>query len=184
MNIFDTIRLYDFRIYFRLYELSMSSIFWRDFFYIFGRYGIIVFFVAFIYLIMKKKIRAFLCIFLAMGVAGAVDLLIYMFWQRPRPFIAHSDLVSNIYGTSANLSSFPSSHTYIAFAIATSIFLYGHRRLGSVLFVMAILVAMGRIGLGLHYPSDIVGGILLGILSGVAVYFMVRGWEKREPEVK
>ena len=183
MSLFNLIRQYDFRIYFRLYELSMTSDRWHDLFYFFGRYGITLFFLAFIYLILRKKIRAFLCILLAMGVAGVVDFLIYMFWQRPRPFISHSDLVSNIYGTSASLGSFPSSHTYIAFAIATSIFLYGHRRLGSVLFVLAILVAMGRIGLGLHYPSDVVGGIILGILSGVAVYYMVRGWEKRDPEV-
>jgi len=183
MSLFNLIRQYDFRIYFRLYELSMTSDRWHDLFYFFGRYGITLFFLAFIYLILRKKIRAFLCILLAMGVAGVVDFLIYMFWQRPRPFISHSDLVSKIYGTSASLGSFPSSHTYIAFAIATSIFLYGHRRLGSVLFVLAILVAMGRIGLGLHYPSDVVGGIILGILSGVAVYYMVRGWEKRDPEV-
>lgn len=183
MNIFNLIRHYDFNIYFRLYELSMSSNRWHDFFYFFGRYGIVFFFLSFIYLILKKKIRAFLCILLAMGVAGVVDLLIYMFWQRPRPFISHADMVSNIYGTSATLGSFPSSHTYIAFAIATSIFLYGHKRLGSLLFVLAFLVAFGRIGLGLHYPSDVIAGIFLGILSGVAVYFMVKGWEKRNPGV-
>ena len=183
MNLYNLIRQYDFRIYFRLYEISMSSKYWHSFFYFFGRYGIIFFFLSFIYLIMRKKIRAFLCILLAMGVAGTVDFLIYMFWQRPRPFISHSDMVSNIYGTSARLGSFPSSHTYIAFAIATSIFLYGHRRLGAVLFVLAILVAVGRIGLGLHYPSDVAGGIFLGILSGVAVYYMVRGWERRDPEI-
>jgi undecaprenyl-diphosphatase len=160
----------------------MSSDRWQDFFYFFGRYGIVLFFLSFIYLILKKKIRAFLCILLAMGVAGTVDFLIFMFWQRPRPFITHSDMVSNIYSTSASLSSFPSSHTYIAFAIATSIFLYGHKRLGSILFVLAILVAVGRIGLGLHYPSDVIGGILLGILSGVAVFFMVKNWERRDPE--
>lgn len=183
MNILDVIRRYDFKIYFRIYELSMSSDRWHVFFYFFGRYGIVFFFLSFIYLILRKKIRAFFCIFLAMGVASIVDFLIYMFWQRPRPFISHADIVSNLYGTSATLGSFPSSHTYIAFAIATSIFLYGHKRLGSLLFVLAILVAIGRVGLGLHYPSDIVGGIFLGILSGVAVYFMVRGWEKRDPEI-
>lgn len=183
MTIFDSIRQYDFQIYFKLYELSMSSDRWHDFFYFFGRYGIVLFFLSFIYLIMRRKIRAFLCILLAMGVAGVVDFLIYMFWQRPRPFISHSDMVSNIYGTSASLGSFPSSHTYIAFAIATSIFLYGHKRLGSILFVLAILVAMGRVGLGLHYPSDIIGGIFLGILSGIAVFYMVSGWAKRDPEI-
>ena len=183
MNLLETIRQYDFQIYYCLYEAGAHSVFWHNFFYFFGRYGIVLFLLSFIYLILRKKIRAFLCILLAMGIAGAVDFLVFVFWQRPQPFIAHATLVPNLYGFNANASSFPSSHTYIAFAIAVSIFLYGHRRLGSILFLLAVLVSIGRIGIGLHYPSDVLGGVILGILSGVTVYLLVRNWEKRDPEV-
>lgn len=178
-NILDLIRHYDFRIYYHLYQIGLDSSRAAYFYYFFARYGIVFFFLSFIYLILKKKISAFLCTLLAMGIAGGVDFAVYVFWQRPRPFITHPNIMMlNVFGVSTNSASFPSSHTYIAFAIATSLFLYGHRRLGSFLFALAICVAIGRIGSGLHYPSDVIGGALLGIVSGFLVFLLFRGWEK------
>ncbi len=180
MNILNQIRQYDFNIYHYFYDLNNSSALIHYSAYFFARYGIVFFLLSFIYLTWKKKIRAFLCILLAMGVAGLVDFIVFVFWQRPRPFVTHGMVVNaDFYGLDTNLSSFPSSHTYIAFAIAISIFLYGHRKLGSILFLLASAVAIGRMCVGLHYPSDIIGGAILGTLSGVMVYYMVRNWEKR-----
>lgn len=175
----DKIRYYDFQIYYHLYRLTTAHHYAYNIAYFFARYGIVLFFLSFIYLVIKRKIPAFLCTLLAMGVAGLVDLLVFMFWQRPRPFITYDALVHpNITGMYADISSFPSSHTYIVFAIATSVFLYGHRKLGSFLFLLAIGVAVGRIAVGLHYPSDVIGGGILGIASGVLVYFLFNQWER------
>jgi undecaprenyl-diphosphatase len=114
-----------------------------------------------------------------MGFAGFVNLIVLFFWQRPWPFITYAKLiVPNLSATYLDNSAFPSSHTYIAFAIATSVLLYGHKKLGLVLYVLAILVSLGRIGVGLHYPSDIIAGAILGILSGVIVYYVVRKYEQ------
>ncbi|MCX5853928.1 MAG: phosphatase PAP2 family protein [Deltaproteobacteria bacterium] len=44
---------------------------------------------------------------------------------------------------------------------------------------MAVLVAIGRIGAGLHYPSDTVAGALLGIASGIAAHWFIRKNEHR-----
>lgn len=179
-RIFDSTRLYDFRIYYRIYQLGEYNNFIYHSFYFFAKYGIIFFFLAFIYLIIKKKIRAFLCTILAMGVAGFIDLLVFIFWRRPRPFVTYSSLIDpTLAGMKIDTSSFPSSHTYVCFAIATSVFLYGHRRLGAALFLLAVCVAVGRIGVGLHYPSDVIGGALLGIASGVLVYLWFRKWESK-----
>lgn len=183
MDIADIIRQYDFGFYYYLYRLGEDSAFLNNLFYFFARYGIVFFFFSFIYLTLKKKIRAFLCILLAMGVAGLADFLVFIFWRRPLPFITHANVVNaDVYGMYSDISSFPSSHTYIAFAIAISIFLYGHKRLGAVLFLLAMLVALGRIGVGLHYPSDVIAGALLGVISGVEVYLLVRKWEEKEQE--
>lgn len=181
-NFLDLLRYYDFNIFYKLYYLGLGNSSYAHFYYFMARYGIVFFFLSFIYLIWKRKIKAFLCTLFAMGVAGLADFLVYIFWQRPRPFVTYAHLVNpNTKGMYVDAVSFPSSHTYIIFAIATSVFLYGHKKLGSFLFCLALLVAIGRVGAGLHYPSDTIGGAMLGVLSGILVYILVRKWEhKRE----
>ena len=178
----NRVREYDLRLYLKLYQAGLNNPTLDQFYLFFSRYGILLFFISFIYLIWAKRINALICSFLAMGLAGLVDLLIYILWQRPRPFVAHADLAAAVTDQSrVDISSFPSSHTYIAFAIATSVFLYGHKRLGTLLFIIAILVAISRIGIGVHYPSDVIGGAMLGIFSGIVAYLIVhkaeRYWE-------
>jgi len=61
-------------------------------------------------------------------------------------------------------SSFPSDHAVMFFALATGMYLVS-RRLGLLLYAQAIfLIALPRIFLGIHYPSDIIGGALIGFL--------------------
>ncbi|HJC25214.1 MAG TPA: phosphatase PAP2 family protein [Candidatus Eisenbergiella merdavium] len=61
--------------------------------------------------------------------------------------------------------SFPSGHTYASFASSTAI-LRNNRRIGSCALVLAILIAFSRLYLYVHYPTDVLFGILLGILAG------------------
>lgn len=61
--------------------------------------------------------------------------------------------------------SFPSGHTYASFASSTAI-LRNNRRIGSCALVLAILIAFSRLYLYVHYPTDVLFGILLGILVG------------------
>lgn len=179
MNIFNFLRYYDFKIYYFLFSFDSSNL-WHFIFYFFARFGIILFLISFIYLTLKKKIRALICVLMAMGIAGTADFLVFIFWQRPRPFESHSDIVfRDMSGLYSSMSSFPSSHTYIAFAIATSVLLYGHKKLGSLLLLLAMMVAIGRIGIGLHYPSDVIGGVIFGIAAGFLVYKICINWEKK-----
>lgn len=75
----------------------------------------------------------------------------------PRPF-------EILYGVQqlvqeSSRTSFPSSHSAISFAIATSAY-YAHPRLGKVFFVVATCIALSRLYVGVHYPLDIlVGGV-------------------------
>lgn len=182
VNLLDTIRSYDLRLYLELYNLGLNHPTIESLYYFFAKYGILIFFLSFIYLIWRTRINALICSMLSMAIAGIIDLIIYISWQRPRPFVAHADVVApETSKFTVDISSFPSSHTYIAFAIATSIFLYGHKKLGTFLFIIAILVAISRIGAGLHYPSDVIGGAMLGIFSGIVAYLAVhkmqRYWE-------
>ena len=138
-NTLDTIRRYDLQTYLSIHRLGLDNRYIEGGYLFFSRYGIVLFFLSFIYLIWVKRINALLCSMLSVLIAGTVDLIIYIVWKRPRPFVAHADLVSSVPDQAkVDLSSFPSSHTYIAFAVATSIFLYGHKKLGSLLFIIAL----------------------------------------------
>ncbi len=85
---------------------------------------------------------------------------------RPRPYEALSD-VRVKHQWSATGASFPSGHTSQAFAIAT-IFALKFRK-GTVIipsFLWAAAIGYGRIFLGVHYPTDVAGGMFIGIASG------------------
>jgi undecaprenyl-diphosphatase len=65
--------------------------------------------------------------------------------------------------------SFPSSHAVNNFAVAT-LFAFFYRRWTWAFFTWAILVALSRVTVGVHYPSDIAGGAVLG--AGVAALLL------------
>lgn len=73
------------------------------------------------------------------------------------------------------LSSFPSGHTTTSFAIATALtILWPGRRLlvGFALIPIAMLVGVSRVYRGVHWPTDVIGGALLGFACGaIAAYF-------------
>ncbi|HLO18335.1 MAG TPA: undecaprenyl-diphosphatase [Anaerolineales bacterium] len=64
--------------------------------------------------------------------------------------------------------SFPSDHTTLAFAIAALIWKF-NRKVATVLLGLAILQGFARVYVGAHYPSDVVGGAVLGMLVSSAV---------------
>jgi undecaprenyl-diphosphatase len=63
--------------------------------------------------------------------------------------------------------SFPSAHATSSFAVATAMVRVDPAMAGA--FVVAILLALGRPYLGMHYPSDVLAGAFLGVLLGLIV---------------
>jgi undecaprenyl-diphosphatase len=60
-------------------------------------------------------------------------------------------------------SSFPSGHTSSAFAAAVSIFLT-KKKMGTIAIILASLIAFSRMYFFVHFPTDILGGIVVGII--------------------
>ena len=86
--------------------------------------------------------------------------------KRERPFVTHKDIVKLSNGGGM---SFPSGHTSAAFAIATSIALDNKQwYVRTAVFTYATLVGYSRIHLGVHYPSDVIAGAVVGITSAYA----------------
>lgn len=74
--------------------------------------------------------------------------------------------------------SFPSGHTASAFAAVTALYCT-RSRLRYPAFVLALVIAFSRMYLYVHYPSDIVGGVLIGILCGCAAAKLFNIWLRR-----
>jgi undecaprenyl-diphosphatase len=102
---------------------------------------------------------------LALGIAHVISSL----WDRPRPYVAHAT-VSHLFVTASGDPSFPSDHATAAFAIAVSILLRS-RRIGLLALAMAVVLAVARVAVGVHYPSDVVGGALIG--TGAALLLWI-----------
>jgi undecaprenyl-diphosphatase len=101
-------------------------------------------------------VAAGLAAVIALGVAHVLT----MAWDRPRPFVSHPDAIHLFISHPAD-SSFPSDHATAAFAIAVSILLRS-RRAGLFALAMAIVLAVARVAVGVHYPSDVLVGALVG----------------------
>jgi undecaprenyl-diphosphatase len=83
--------------------------------------------------------------------------------QRPRPVL--EDLPP--LGGSPSSLSFPSAHALSSFAVATAMFRVDPATAGAL--VVALALSLGRPYLGMHYPSDVLAGALLGIALGLIV---------------
>ncbi len=99
------------------------------------------------------------------------ELILKHLIRRPRPFVINGAIELIIKAPSG--FSFPSCHTAICVAMATAIFLF-HKRLGIIAYIYAALVAFSRMYLYVHYPSDIIGGIALGIGCGIGAVALVK----------
>jgi undecaprenyl-diphosphatase len=120
-----------------------------------------------------KKLRIFWTTALSTAIAflGITQVIRY-FYHRPRPFTALDTphLLTN------NEWSFPSGHATFFFALATIIYLY-NKKWGFWFFLFAVLITINRIIAGIHYPSDIIGGLIIGGLTSCIVYYLL---EKRK----
>ncbi|KKQ53491.1 MAG: Phosphoesterase PA-phosphatase related protein [Parcubacteria group bacterium GW2011_GWD2_38_11] len=91
-------------------------------------------------------------------------LLLYFIPKRKRPYVAYPDLIKSI-GKKFSDSSFPSSHMASTVAMLFVIVsFYPSLFFLSVTFVL--IMAFSRLHSGMHYPSDILAGIVLGLLYG------------------
>lgn len=104
----------------------------------------------------------FVCALLA-PIAIALNYLVKLIVKRPRPVL---EGLPPLGGVPSSLS-FPSAHATSSFAVATAMTRVDP--LGALAFVLAFALALGRPYLGMHYPSDVLAGVLLGVALGLIV---------------
>jgi len=84
--------------------------------------------------------------------------------DRDRPFTTYPYIEKLSTGGD---SSFPSGHTLEAFAVAAAVsLLFRRKKIIVTVYLWAVLVGYSRMALGVHYPGDVLGGMLIGTLVG------------------
>lgn len=106
----------------------------------------------------KKNLAVFGMIVLILSYL--VSVIAGMLYSHPQPFALEN--ITPLIAHEVD-NSFPSHHTLLVAAIASVIYLY-NRRVGSLLFLLALLVGMSRVLAGIHHPIDVVASILIAAL--------------------
>ncbi len=113
--------------------------------------------------------RATVAAVLSAGLGLAVAKVISELVDRARPFVADPHGVHLFSGHAAD-PGFPSDHATAAFAIATAIVLR-KRGAGIAALVAATVLSIGRVALGIHYPSDVIAGAAVGSAAALVLWF-------------
>jgi len=155
----------------------------------FAKYlGYVLVFIVFLFLLKNRKkywpmvVTAFASAIFARLI---ITELIRFVWQRPRPFVENH---VNLLLDQTNAAAFPSGHAAFFFALSTAVFLYFKKVYprpkfwwGTVLgFLLAsFLISISRVFVGIHWPSDIIAGALVGIFSGWLVNHLLLNFFKK-----
>lgn len=110
---------------------------------------------------------------LILAVALIVDLILCNgilkpFIARTRPFDVNTAIQLII--AKPHDYSFPSGHTAASFTAVMALYLAGEKKLWKIALVLACLIAFSRLYLYVHYPTDVLGGIIVGAIAGYVGY--------------
>lgn len=114
----------------------------------------------------KTVLRAFISGALAWQ--GFANLIGHLYF-RPRPF---TTLPLKEFIFHRPNYSFPSDHAAFLFALAFSFYLAGGKKVSFWLFVIGIIISLSRVIVGIHYPSDILAGWVLGIFVAYLIWLI------------
>lgn len=133
-------------------------------------HGVVWTILGLIFIFTKKYRFNGICIITALTVTVIIsEFIIKPLVLRERPYMLNPEFALLIPEPSG--TSFPSSHTSTSFASALQFFGI-NRKAGIAALIFAAIIAFTRLYLYVHFPTDILGGIILGILMGLATIFI------------
>ncbi len=133
-----------------------------------GDAGIFWILLTLVLLCFKKTRKA--GVYSAIALVGSVvvnNLILKNLVNRTRPYEVVEGLKCIV--SPAHDASFPSGHTGASFASATAMFRQLPKKAAVALIILAALIAFSRLYIGIHYPTDVLGGLVTGIGIGILV---------------
>ena len=147
-----------------------------------GDKGLIWILITLVLLIMRRTRKLGLMCAVSMMIGLIVtNLAIKNLVARIRPYEMIQGL--NCIVPLADDWSFPSGHTTNSLACAWVLFKKTPRKFGVPALILAILIAFSRLYVGIHYPTDVLGGALIGIASACLAMLLVPRLENRFPKL-
>src|SRR4030042_128527 len=150
-----------------------------DYFAIFcaGYLGYILIFILILFLLKDYK-KYWQFVLKALGAAVlsrfVITEIIRFFWEKPRPFIENN--INPLIEHEAS-SAFPSGHAAFYFALSTVVYFY-NKKLGILFLISSVLISFSRVFVGVHWPSDILTGAVIGILSAWLIIKLSKRFSK------
>jgi undecaprenyl-diphosphatase len=142
-----------------------------------GEEGICLILLGLLLFCFKKTRRQGFCMLFAIACGAVItNILLKNIVARPRPFAnearAFYDWWQYIGAPHASKNSFPSGHTTSAMAAMTALFLTTNKKYSWTAFAFALLMGLSRMYLMVHYPTDVLGGLIAGALGAIGGYFL------------
>jgi undecaprenyl-diphosphatase len=136
-----------------------------------GGQGLVWLVIAAAVALLWRRPLVFVEVALADGIANLVAWLLKIAVDRPRPSTVYAQPKPLVHAP--HDASFPSGHAATSFACAT-ILAVAAPRYAVAFYVLAAAIAWSRVYNGVHYPLDVLGGAVLGVLVAIALLRLVR----------
>ena len=142
-----------------------------------GDTGFIWICLAVIFLCFRKTRKTAIVMLCSLGVGFLInDFVLKNIFERVRPFNEFEPFKDFLVDMNIEFPSgfsFPSGHSYSSFNCAMVITLM-HKKKGAVSLALASLIAFSRVFLLVHYPTDVLAGMILGVITAVCSYYIYK----------
>ncbi len=143
--------------------LDLAGIFFAKYFEYFLLIALIIFLVKDFKKYWRMVVEAIVAAVFVRFVLAEIIRRVYF---RPRPFVFND--VHLLISYSPKEASFPSGHASFYFALSTIIYSYD-KKAGTLFYIASSLIVLGRVFVGIHWPSDILAGAILGVVMGLVL---------------
>ena len=148
-----------------------------------GDAGIVWIILTIILLLIPKTRKAGVYMAVAL-IAGLVicNVILKPIVARPRPYSINKTV--QLLVTPLKDYSFPSGHTAASFASVSALYFAERKKMAAGALILSILIAFSRLYLYVHYPTDVLGGLIIGLLCGWIADVIIKKIVGRKLKVK
>ena len=145
---------------------------------IIGTKGIIFFALAIVLMLFAKTRKSGVCMFGALCIGAIIaSLILKNTVARVRPYDASTEYAAfweYVKGSKSDSYCFPSGHTTMITAAMTAMFMCFNKKWSWLGFLGVLLMGISRVYLVAHYATDVLGGIIVGVISAIIAYFITK----------